>query len=197
MKSIYIVLTYTGTIPSKVIKRFTKDEFSHVSLSLDVDLMEMYSFARLRKYNFFVAGFLHERINEGTFKRFHKTKAKIYSMQVTDEQYEKIKNKVYEIWNQKEEYKFNILGLCAVSIHKRIKRKNHFYCAEFVKYILEDVGIDTKLPEIVKPEDFKSLEGLEEIYSGLLRRYPASKKKASRLLKKKLVLCAKKEESRC
>lgn len=182
MKGIYIILTYTGTIPSKVIKVFTKDEFSHVSISLDVDLNEMYSFARLRKYNFFVAGFLHEKINEGTFKRFRKTKAKIYHLKVTDEQYGIIKDTIQSVNDNKEEYKFNILGLCAVSIHKKIKREHYFYCAEFVKYVLEKAGINTNLPDIVKPEDFKCLEGLEEIYSGILRKYNSSKSKLSEII---------------
>lgn len=35
MKKIYIILTHTGTILSKIIKEFTKDEFSHVSIALD------------------------------------------------------------------------------------------------------------------------------------------------------------------
>ena len=195
MKGIYIILTYTGTIPSKVIKSFTKDEFSHVSIALDIDLNEMYSFARLRKYNFFIAGFLHEKINEGTFKRFKKTQAKIYHLQVTDEQYEKIKNKIEEINETKEQYKFNILGLCAVSIHKRIKRDHYFYCAEFVKYLLESSGIQTNLPEIVKPEDFKKLDGLEEIYSGLLKNYKSSKTNLRALIKSSIELCTKRQET--
>lgn len=194
MKGIYIILTYTGTIPSKVIRSFTKDEFSHVSIALDIDLTEMYSFARLRKYNFFIAGFLHEKINEGTFKRFRKTTAKIYYLEVTNEQYEKIKNKIEEIKENKEQYKFNILGLCAVSIHMRIKRERYFYCAEFVKYLLEEAGIKTNLPEIVKPEDFKEIKGLEEIYSGLLKNYQSSKIKLSTLIKDSLELCRKKQE---
>ena len=44
MKEIYFVLTHTGTALSKIIKGFTKDEFSHVSISLDINLKEMYSF---------------------------------------------------------------------------------------------------------------------------------------------------------
>ena len=52
MKEIYLILTYTGTIPSKMIKMYTKYTYSHVSLSLDKDLSEMYSFARRNPYNF-------------------------------------------------------------------------------------------------------------------------------------------------
>lgn len=175
MKDIYLILTYTGTIPSKVIKGFTKDEFSHVSISLDIDMQEMYSFARLRKYNFFVAGFVHEKINEGTFKRFKNTKARIYRISVTEEQYDIIKNTIDKVWENKKKYKFNILGLCAVSIHKKVQREYYFYCAEFVKYVLEKALIKTELPDIVKPDDFKNIKGLEEIYSGYLRDYSSSR----------------------
>ena len=94
MKKIYIVLTHTGTTLSRIIKGFTKDEFSHVSISLDSNLKEMYSFGRLEPYNPFWGGFVHEYIDRGTFKRFYKTKTKIYSMQITDEQYEKAKNAI-------------------------------------------------------------------------------------------------------
>ena len=91
MKKIYIVLTHTGTILSKIIKSYTKDEFSHVSIALDSGLQKMYSFGRLHPYNPFWSGFVHEHIDKGTYKRFYKTKAKVYSYEVTEEQYEKLK----------------------------------------------------------------------------------------------------------
>ncbi len=58
MKKIYIVLTHTGTTLSKIIKTYTKDEFSHVSISLDLELKKMYSFGRLNPYNPFWDGFV-------------------------------------------------------------------------------------------------------------------------------------------
>lgn len=54
MRKVYIVLTHTGTLLSKIIKNFTKDEFSHSSIALDVELKQMYSFGRLNPYNPFV-----------------------------------------------------------------------------------------------------------------------------------------------
>ena len=86
MKKIYIVLTHTGTLLSKLIKKYTKYDFSHVSIALDIELKEMYSFGRLRPSNPFFAGFVHEYIDKGTFKRFYNTTAKIYSLEVTEEQ---------------------------------------------------------------------------------------------------------------
>lgn len=169
MKKIYIILTHTGTTLSKIIKKYTKDEFSHVSIALDANLQEMYSFGRLNPYNPFWAGFVHESIHKGTFKRFYNTKTKVYSLEITEEQYQVIKNIIKQI--KKGNYKFNILGLIAVGFHKRIRLRNSFYCAEFVKYVMEKAKVETELPELVKPEDFKYIKGLKEIYNGLLRKY--------------------------
>lgn len=72
---------------------------------------------------------------------------------------------------RKKLYKFNIIGLFAVSINKKVKFKNSFYCAEFVKYVLEEAGVKTNLPEIIKPEDFKNLESAKLVYNGKLNEY--------------------------
>lgn len=174
MKKIYIVLTYTGTILSKIVKIYTKKEFSHVSIALDEDLKYMYSFGRLNAYNPFWGGFVHEGINVGTFKRFKKTKSRIYSMQIPDENYEEVVKLIKDISQNKDKYSFNIIGLIGVAIHLKFKRERSFYCAEFVKYILEQSHIKNELPDLIKPEDFKELEGLDVVYSGILREYSNS-----------------------
>ncbi|MCI8700540.1 MAG: hypothetical protein HFJ47_04290 [Clostridia bacterium] len=171
MKEIYIILTYTGTILSNIIKTYTKDEYSHVSISLDKELNKMYSFGRLKPYNAFIGGFVHEKINEGIFKRFRNTKAMIYSLKVEEEQYRKIKDKITEMEQEKETYKFNIWGLFAVSINKKIKAPRTFYCAEFVKYILEEAGVELELPEIIRPQNFKDIPNKKIQYEGLLRDF--------------------------
>ena len=173
MKKIYIILTHTGTVLSTIIKYYTKDEFSHVSIALDADLEEMYSFGRLNPYNPFLGSFVHEHINKGTFKRFKKTKTEVYSLFVTDEQYEKAKKTIEYFNNNKQKYKFNIIGLACVSINKKVMRKNSFYCAEFVKHILKVMGVTevNQLPKIIRPENFKQLQGLRLEYEGLLKKY--------------------------
>jgi len=178
MKKIYIILTHTGTILSNIIRIFTKDEVSHVSIALDADLEQMYSFGRLHPYNPFWGSFVHEHINKGTFKRFKNTRAQIYSMCVTDEQYEKAQKTIAYFNNNKEKYKFNILGLACVTIKKKIVRKNTFYCAEFVKHIMKVSGISevNELPEIIRPENFKQLKGIKLEYEGLLRKYKKKRK---------------------
>ncbi len=193
MKKIYIVLTHTGTILSRIIKSYTKDEFSHVSISLDETLENMYSFGRINPYNPFIGGFVHEYINKGTFKRFYNTKAKIYSLEVSDKQYEIIKNEIKFIELEKNKYKFNIAGLFAVGFSKKIGGENSFYCAEFVKYLFEKAKIGMILPEIVRPENFNNRDELIEVYHGFLRKYNAEKVKFSDILKESILLYNKKE----
>ena len=194
MKKIYIILTHTGTALSKIIKGFTKDEFSHVSIALDIELKEMYSFGRLNPYNPFWGGFVHEYIDKGTFKRFYKTRAKVYSLEITEQQYEFIKNYIEQIKNNKENYKFNIIGLFAAGFHKKIKKQKSFYCAEFVKYVMEKADVKSDLPDIVKPEDFKNIKGLQEIYGGLLRKYQSPKINVGELIRNNLLMYTNKKE---
>ena len=175
MKKIYIVLTYTGTVLSRIIKIYTKDEFSHVSIALDKDLKQMYSFGRLNPYNPFIGGFIHEYINSGTFKRFKKTKAAIYSLKVKEEEYDTIYNTIKKIQEAEVPYKFNIIGLFAIALKLRIHKEHSFYCAEFVKYSLESSGIETNLPIMIRPESFKDLKNIKLEYKGKLRDYESNR----------------------
>lgn len=168
---IYIILTHSGSVLSKIIKCYTKCEFSHVSISLDKDLTQMYSFGRLHPYNPFYGGFVHEEIGKGTYQRFKNTVATVYELKIEDKQYENIQNRILIINKNKYLYKFNIIGLFAVALHIKIQKKMSFYCAEFVKYLLDNSQIETTLPEIIKPEDFKKLNNIKMIYKGKLNEY--------------------------
>lgn len=175
MQKIYIILTNTGTLLGRIIKLYTRDEFSHVSISLDKKLYRMYSFGRLRPYNPFIGGFVHEKIDEGTFKRFYKTKCEILELEINDVQYENLVNNIEEIKKNRSKYKFNVAGLFSVVLNKKVKKDYYFYCAEFVKYVLEKSDIKYQLPEIIRPQHFKEIKESEKIYSGLLREYNDNK----------------------
>lgn len=180
---IYLVLTCTGTVLSKIIKYYTRSEFTHVSISLDKNLRRMYSFGRLNPYNPFYGGFVHERIRHGTFKRFKNTMAIIYSLEVDEQQYNTMMSIISIIKKNRRQYKFNIIGLFAVALHLRIQRRMSFYCAEFVKYILENAQVKTNLPNIIKPEDFRKIPNLQPIYTGKLNEYSSHKEFISNVMK--------------
>lgn len=173
MKQIYIILTHSGSLLSKTIKIVKKHEYTHVSISLDKDLKQMYSFGRLHPYNAFIGGFVQESPHYGTFKRFSKTKTKILCLEVTEEQYKKIKKLMKYFTRKRNNYKFNALGLFSVALNLKVTQKNGFYCAEFIKYVLEKSNIKTNLPDIVTPEDFLHLRNITPVYIGFLKNYNA------------------------
>lgn len=174
MKKIYIVLAHTGTLLSRIIKMRTGAEYTHSSISLDEDLEQMYSFGRKYSYIAFLGGFVREGTDFGTYKRFYKTEVSVYELQVTEGQYKIINEKIEYMKAHKKDYRFNVLGLFLAGFNKRLQFNKTYYCAEFVKKILEVGGVDTsELPEIIKPEHFKMLSSAKLIYKGRLKKYRA------------------------
>lgn len=174
MEKAYIVLTNTGTALSRLVRFYSRDEYAHVSLSLDKGLRHMYSFGRLNPKNPFIGGFVHEAVNKRTFKRFKKTKAKIIEIDVTDEQYHSLKKNIVRIKRERRIYKFNVLGLFVIPLGIKRTKNNYFYCAEFIKYLFDQAQIENKLPELVRPQNFSEFEKENHenvIYEGLLRKY--------------------------
>lgn len=172
-KSIFIILSQTGSFFSRALKVFTGDEFNHSSISLSPTLEPMYSFGRLHPNNPFPGGFVRESLNSGTFKRFNKTTAVVLEVKVSEEQYNGIKSFIDFTENNKTKYHYNYLGVLYAFFKKDYLPKNKFYCSQFVRSCLATFDIDNsnKLPNIIKPIDFLKLNNKRIIYSGLFKNY--------------------------
>ena len=81
-QQIYIVLSQTGTILSRILHLITKKEYNHSSISMNRELTQMYSFGRRNPYNPISAGFVRESPHFGTFKRFSETNVAVLSLTV-------------------------------------------------------------------------------------------------------------------
>lgn len=60
MNIVHILLTNTKSMLSRSIQLFTNDPYNHVSLVLNDDFTEIYSFGRLKKENPVNGGFVNE-----------------------------------------------------------------------------------------------------------------------------------------
>ncbi len=172
-KKIYIVLSNTGALTCKFLKLFTHDDFNHVSISLSSTLDKMYSFGRRTPYNPFNGGFVEEGKNHGTFKRFHKTIAKVLELSVTEEQYNSVKYFIDYFIERKKEFKYNYWGVFMALFKKDYVNRRKFYCSQFVRACLASFGIENAvdLPKVVKPVDFLMLSNKKVVYTGLLKNY--------------------------
>ena len=172
-KYIYIILSQTGSVVSKWLKTFTKDEYNHVSISLDNKLDEMCSFGRYYAYFPFWGGFVKESTSKGSLKRFKDTKSLIIKVLVNEENVNGVRLKINEMFASKRKYRYDMLGVVLAKFGKNKKRKYRYYCSEFVKEILIENNILNReeCPEIMKPIDFKNIKGGEIIYEGNLHSY--------------------------
>ncbi len=170
---IYIVISQTGTLLSRLLKFVTKAEYNHASISLVPDLATMYSFGRKNPYNPFWAGFVTESARFGTFKRFSKTRVVVLDIAVSEDQYQSIQRRINTMMVLKQHYHYNYLGLWLAGLRICYRKKRCFYCSEFVKDILEkqDIHGVRQLDSIVQPIHFLSLPTAQQIYAGLLRDY--------------------------
>ena len=169
-KTIYIVLTDTGTLLSKAIGMYTRKDLNHASIAFDEQLTEMYSFGRKQRHNPFVGGFVKENVAEGIFEH---ADCAIFSCEVTTEEYMKMRNKIRQIELTKELYRYNFIGLFAVAVNKDLQRKHAFFCSQFVATIVNESGMKmfTIKPNLVQPHHFAQLKCLKPVYEGDLQSY--------------------------
>lgn len=172
-KQIYIVISQTGTILSRILKVITGAKYNHVSLGLNEDLETLYSFGRKNPYNPFYAGFVVESPNFGTFKRFKNTEVLVYSLNVGEEKRIEISDYILDISTNRKSYHYNYFGLFSAMFKIAIRPKNSFYCSEFVREVLQHSGITgaDKMPGIVQPIHFLDIPSLDLIYKGKLSDY--------------------------
>ncbi len=167
-KEIYIILSQTGTVLSRLLRVITKKPFNHSSISPYTDLHTMYSFGRLNPYNPFRAGLVKEGFEFGTFKRFPKAQVKIIELKVTEKEYEEIFEIVNEMFASGIKYRYNMKGLVFAAFGKYRKFKNKYYCSEFISMLLKESNLEIakNLGNIVHPVDFANLPDVKIIYTG-------------------------------
>lgn len=173
MKKIYIVTTFTGTLLSCLIRNISKTPYAHVSIALNEYLRPMYSFGRLNPKTPIFAGFVEENINEGLYAIRTNTMCRVYSLMVTERQYEKLKENIDNVSINRKQYAYDIKALVYLSVNKPRKKDYKYVCSHFVADMLKrsEINILDKEPHQVRPNDFYDLNELELEYEGLLSNY--------------------------
>ncbi|TCZ80971.1 hypothetical protein E0485_01425 [Paenibacillus albiflavus] len=169
-RHIYVLLTDTGTLFTKLIRVFTGAELNHASIAFDQELTEVYSFGRKKISNPLLAGFVKEDLNSELFKS---CECALYCCTVSSDTYEQIRSHINEIERNKELYKYNLLGLFGVLFNIQINRERAYFCSQFVATILKEngVAISPKEPVFVTPQDIEQAPVLNEVYRGCLQKY--------------------------
>lgn len=172
---LYIVLTRTNTVMSRLIQILKNDEYTHAAISFDKNLNQMYSFARKYTFNPFLGRFKKEDIDKGIYKLSPTVPSIIIEIQVSKEQYEEAKEVLEQFISNSDLYKYNYMGLLHNIFKKSVCYDYRFLCSEFVYHILNKSGIIdfNKSRNLVRPVNLLDVEG-KIVYKGDLKRINAS-----------------------
>ncbi len=172
-KCVYIVLSKTQTLPSNVIKMWTREPYAHTSLAFDIELNEMYSFARKRLHNPFYCGFISEDITTGVFGRDVKTECRVMRLWITSAQRKRVEKILDKFKAERNLYKYNYLGVFGSVLGRSVERRYNYFCSQFVYTVLVKAKVDVfeKKPGLVRPRDFRLWREPEIIYEGRLNQY--------------------------
>lgn len=177
MRSIYILLTRSGTIVSRAVYLVTRDDFTHASMALDGDLYEMYSATRKNGRTLFPAGPCREYLRGGYFRRAHRIPCALFELQVDEETYQRVRQEVDRVMLDADRYRYNIAGLVMCQLRIPSRRRYHLFCSQFICQVLQRAGA-LELPKdasLMKPNDCASLPGLNCLFRGRLTDLMAQK----------------------
>lgn len=174
MKTIYILLTRSGTLLSNLVYAVTGANYTHASLAFDEDLSCLYSSTRKNGYTMFPAGPSREYLNRGVFRLRENVPCALYALDVSDEAYTRARRRAEHMMAHGSLYQFNVIGLALCGMHIRWKRRRHYFCSQFVSEVLEKSGA-MELPKhstLMHPNDYTTLQDLHCVYEGRLSGLP-------------------------
>lgn len=177
MKQVYILLSKTGTVPSRFIHCWTRGSFTHASISLTPGTDRFFSYARRKLNNPLKAGLVTEDLHTFIFAQYPDAPCAIYSIEISDEAYERIEKKIEYYLAHYNQAKYNFIGAIALRFGIRMPREFRLVCSQFVALMLhESKEIDLpKDPYMMMPHDFLKINNLKKVYSGKIKDcYPFS-----------------------
>lgn len=142
---IYVVFSSTPYVTGKAIRLFTREQYNHVSISLDPELNQMYGFARRYFDAPLYGGFVKE-----SRCRFHlrgqSSDISICKIPVTPAQLAGVKSRLRQMYRNRELYLYNHMSVLGSLIHRPIRTRGAYTCVEFGVHVLSklDIGVDAK-----------------------------------------------------
>ena len=175
-RTVYILLTRSGTWFSRLIHLATQDRYTHASIGLDGPRGPFYSFARKYEYFALPAGLVEEQVGPAVRENRRDTPCCLYELTVTEETYRRLRRRLSLMYAQREEYHYSVLGTLACFFKLPLHRSRHYFCSQFVAELLQGSGAADlpKEPALLRPADLCGVAGLRPVHLGRVGTIPAS-----------------------
>ena len=139
MKYVYILLSATPSKFGKLIRCALNERYNHMSIALDNEFKELYSFARKKNHLPLEAGFVIEDYYRFSLCKEVPINCRVYKIPLKEEQYEKLLISIDKVRNDSS-YVYNLFSALSFPIFKGFYVKKAFTCVGFVAFLLNNAG---------------------------------------------------------
>ena len=165
---LYVFFSRTPFKTGRFIRLLTNTDYNHVSVAVDPDFRELYSFARRYRNTPFCAGFVKE---SGTrfFSGGKASNVKICALPITEEQYLQACRELKRMQRCANQYVYNFFSAAVYPLHMRVRIPNAYTCVEFVTDFILRIGA---FPQLLPTHSYtiSELEALlsdDTVYRGV------------------------------
>ena len=135
----YIYIVFSGTVckMGSFIRAVTHGRYNHMSVALDAELNEMYSFARLKRETPFCGGFVREGA-ERYRSAPGEASAEVSICRIPTDAagYARVRARIDEMCRHPGFYVYNMFSAALVPLRKRVDVRDSFTCVEFDRGIV-------------------------------------------------------------
>lgn len=172
MEHIYLAMVDTPGLFAYIIRRFLKQKYIHVVISMDERLDEAYSFGRRNPRIPIFAGFERED-KERILRAFPTADYQVCELECSKWQKEKIRQRLREDYHMRLHYHYAVLGLVFIVWGIPFYQKNRYTCSSYIARLLHEVQIDIshKHFSLVTPKDFCLYPNKKTLFEGRLAEF--------------------------
>lgn len=172
MEHIYLAMVDTPGIFAYIIRRFLRQKYIHVVISMDAGLEEAYSFGRRNPRIPIFAGFERED-KYRILKAFPNAEYMVCELECSAEQKKNIRERLREDYKQRLRHHYAVLGLVFIACGIPFYRKNHYTCSSYIARLLyeNNINISSKHFSLVTPKDFYLYPNKKTVFEGRLAEF--------------------------
>lgn len=140
-KYLYVLFSATPYRMGQFIRAVTGDRYNHVAIGTEEDMSNLYAFARRYYHTPFYGGF----VKEHPCRYRHKgvtADTKVFRIPLTQRQWLRLQELLSTMRAEADLYLYNHLSALLAPLHRKVRVRKAYTCAEFVVSVLSTLGFD-------------------------------------------------------
>ena len=160
-----MVFSSTPYKMGRFIRIMTRDRYNHISVMLDENMSEAYTFGRKHRDTPLWGGIVKDSVsrydNKGNLARIN-----VCRISLEDGQYDEVKENARKMFADRDRYIYNLLSATIAPLKKRYYVEDAYTCVEFCIYLLAKHVKELQDGEFYTVDEVYDRLGAYSVYSG-------------------------------